>query len=196
MTSPPEIVREINGLISHLMRNDVVDDQNFAYASNRGGTIQVRFKGSEHLAGVMKNRDYLEIYQMMTTHRVYNIKMLDGALIQMNYEFIETSLIRHRLAFYPSPTLDEFSTNPDIYFEDEMDGDVITTNTSPFFFRFDYDSRSNTSQKLRHPKSHLSLGQYPHCRIPVTSPMTPLWFIDFVMRNFYETPDHCYTDLA
>lgn len=39
MTSPQEIVNEINGLISHLMRNDLVDDQNFAYSSNRGGGL-------------------------------------------------------------------------------------------------------------------------------------------------------------
>ncbi|MCY4232879.1 MAG: DUF2290 domain-containing protein, partial [Bacteroidetes bacterium] len=195
MSSPIEIVNEINSIISHLTRNDLVDDQNFAYFTSRRGTTQILFRGSEYLSGALKKRDYFELYRLMTTRRVYNIKMLDGGLIQMNYEFVETSLKRHRLAFYPSPTLDEFSTNPEIYFDDEIDGDIVVTNTNPFFLRFDYDTRSNSSQKFSHPKSHLSLGHYPHCRIPVTAPMTPLWFIDFIMKNFYETPYFSYTDL-
>lgn len=37
------------------------------------------------------------------------------------------------------------------------------------------------------PESHLTLGQYQNCRIPVTAPMMPFRFIDFVLRNFYHT---------
>ena len=41
---------------------------------------------------------------------------------------------------------------------------------------------------------HLTLGQYEHCRIPVSAPVTPHWFIDFVLRNFYHTPSRRYAD--
>jgi len=194
MSSPLEIVSEINELISYLTKINLTNDQNFAYPTNQRGAIQVRFAGSEHISSALKNRDYLEIYRTMTMERVYNVKMLDGALIQMSYEFVDTLLQRHRLAFYPSPIFDEFSKNPETYFDDEIDGDIISTNTVPFFFRFDYDSRATTHKQLSHPRSHLSLGKYPNCRIPVTEPMTPRWFIDFILRNFYDTKEHLYTD--
>ncbi|MDE2699007.1 MAG: DUF2290 domain-containing protein, partial [Gemmatimonadota bacterium] len=56
------------------------------------------------------------------------------------------------------------------------------------------NAQDSLHQKLVHPKSHLTLGQYEDCRIPVTAPVTPLWFIDFILRNFYNTADERYTD--
>jgi hypothetical protein len=41
--------------------------------------------------------------------------MPDGAIIQMMYVFKNDSLERHRLTFFPSPNLEEFQNNPDIY---------------------------------------------------------------------------------
>lgn len=130
----------------------------------------------------------------MTSERVYNAKMLDGALIQMTYEFVNTSLRRHRLAFFPSPILEEFQQYPDIYFNDEIHGDITSRYIDPIPLRFDYDSREGSYKELVHPKSHLSLGQYRNCRIPVTSPMTPMWFADFVLRNFYDTKQKRYAE--
>lgn len=40
--------------------------------------------------------------------------------------------------------------------------------------------------------SHLTLGQYENCRVPVTAPLTPYWFVAFVLRNFYHTAFTCY----
>lgn len=37
------------------------------------------------------------------------------------------------------------------------------------------------------PMSHLTLGQYENCRIPVSSAISPYQFISFVMKNFYRT---------
>ena len=120
--------------------------------------------------------------------------MLDGALIQMMYAFADGTLQRHRLAFFPAPHLEEFQNNPDIYQDDEIYADVIAKNIVPFPVRFDYDVRSESHPELVHPKSHLSLGQYEHCRIPVTAPMTPFWFIDFILRNFYHVASRRYAD--
>ena len=50
--------------------------------------------------------------------------------------------------------------------------------------RFDYDC-SEAFRELDHPRSHLTLGEYTKCRIPVNRPLTPLQFADFVFRNFY-----------
>ena len=120
--------------------------------------------------------------------------MLDGGLIQMMYEFSNETLQRHRLAFFPSPHLEEFQNNPDIYLADEVYADVVAKNIVPFPARFDYDAREGIHQELVHPKSHLTLGQYEHCRIPVTAPLNPARFIDFILRNFYHTAFIRYAD--
>jgi hypothetical protein len=43
---------------------------------------------------------------------------------------------------------------------------------------------------VKHPKAHLTLGQYPNCRIPVNAPMSPARFIKFLLRNFYHAAFH------
>ena len=104
----------------------------------------------------------------------------------MMYTFADEALQRHRLAFFPAPHLEEFQNNPAIYQDDEMYADVVARNIVPFPIRFDYDVQE-AHHGLDHPKSHLTLGQYQNCRIPVTAPMMPFRFIDFVLRNFYHT---------
>ena len=138
----------------------------------------------------LKNLAYREIYYQLVQDHAYNVKMLDGALIQMMYRFSNGTLQSHRLAFFPSPDLEEFQNNPDIYIEQAIYADVIARNIVPFPLRFDY----NAQEGHIHPRSHLTLGQYEHCRIPVTGPLTPFRFIDFILRNFYHTAFNQYAD--
>ena len=86
--------------------------------------------------------------------------MIDGALLQLMYRFQKTELESHRLAFFPSPYLEEFQNNPDVYKDDAMFTEVVFRNIVPFPLRFDYDSRNEVFIEVHHPKSHLSLGQY------------------------------------
>ena len=195
MSSPDQVEKQINEFVSFLVERSLVDDQNFAFRKNiRGQVAEIIFQGHEHLSVALRKRNYREIHEEMTRERAYNAKMLDGALIQMTYEFVNTTLQRHRLAFFPSPILEEFQRHPDIYFNDEIYGNITSRNIVPFHLRFDYDSREYSYKELIHPKSHLSLGQYPNCRIPVTSPMTPVRFADFVLRNFYDTKQNRYAE--
>ena len=60
--------------------------------------------------------------------------MLDGALIQMNYEVSDSSLQRHRLAFLPSLVLEEFQTASQTYLDDEIPADIIMRNIVHFHF--------------------------------------------------------------
>ena len=138
----------------------------------------------------LKNLAYREIYYQLVQDHAYNVKMLDGALIQMMYRFSNGTLQSHRLAFFPSPDLEEFQNNPDIYIEQAIYADVIARNIVPFPLRFDY----NAQEGHIHPRSHLTLGQYEHCRIPVTGPLTPFRFIDFILRNFYHTAFNQFAD--
>ena len=101
-------------------------------------------------------------------------------------------LQRHRLAFFSSPHLDDFQNDPEVYLDDELYADVVARSVVSFPLRFDYHDRGD--QELVHPKSHLTLGQYRNCRIPVSAPMSPFWFMDFVLRNFYHTAFLRYAD--
>lgn len=136
---------------------------------------------------------YDEIYQHLREVRAFNVKMLDGALMQMMYLFADGVVRRHRLAFFPAPHLEEFQNNQEIYLDDEIDADVVARNVVPFPVRFDYDARVDR-RDAAHPLSHLTLGQYRNCRIPVSAPVTPSRFVDFILRNFYHTAFIRYAD--
>lgn len=195
MPTPVEIKRQIDGIVRHLVEIGLANDQNFAIRRNlEGNYVTVTFPQAEHVSVAMKDRAYSEIYEVMTQERAFTVKMPDGALVQMMYLFAGNLLERHRLAFFPAPHLEEFQNNPDIYLEDDIYADVVARNIVPFPLRFDYDSRADVCREIEHPKSHLTLGQYENCRIPVSAPLTPCLFIDFILRNFYHTAFHRYAD--
>jgi hypothetical protein len=59
--------------------------------------------------------------------------------------------------------------------------------------RFDYDSQDASFVPVEHPRCHLHLGQFEGCRVPVSSPLCPTDFINFVLRNFYNS---CFRTLS
>jgi hypothetical protein len=193
--TPEQIKRQIDGVVRYLVEVGLAGDQNFAFRRElAGGCVEVTFLQAAHVSIALKDRAYGEVYSHLVQERAYNAKMPDGALVQMMYAFVGGSLERHRLAFFPAPHLEEFQNNPDVYLEDEIFADVVARCIVPFPVRFDYDARAGVHHELKHPKSHLTLGQYENCRIPVTAPMTPSWFIDFVLRNFYHTAFGLYAE--
>lgn len=186
MPTPGETKNRINHLIGYLVEKGLADAQNFAYMESVGnGISNISFPGSKHVSIALKDRSYSEIYEQMVDAQAYNVKMLDGALIQMMYMFSNEEVKRHRLAFFPAPHLEEFQNNPEIYLMDEVYADVVARNIVPVPVRFDFDAAGNDDVSLTHPLSHLTLGQYQNCRIPVSAPVTPLRFVEFILRNFY-----------
>jgi hypothetical protein len=184
--TPSMIKNQIDRLVLHLVEVGFANDQQCCFQkSTAGNLVEVTFPGAEHVSVAMKDMPYGEIYDHLAKERAYVIKMMDGAIIQMMYAFVGRNLERHRLAFLPSPYLEEFQNCPEIYLEDEIYADIIAKGIVPFPIRFDYDAREGVHRELEHPKSHLSLGQYANCRIPVSSPLTPFHFVEFILRNFY-----------
>ena len=195
MPTPGNIKRQIDAIVRYLVEIGLAGDQNFAFQREvTGGLVEVTFPQASHVSIALKDRSYNEIYEHLSLERAYNAKMPDGALIQMMYLFAGTTVQRHRLAFFPAPHLEEFQNNPEIYLEDQIYADVISRSIVPFPLRFDYDARVGSHQEVHHPKSHLTLGQYEKCRIPVTAPLTPFWFTEFILRNFYHTAFLSYAD--
>ena len=194
MSTLNRIMAQINERIRRLVEIGLADRFQLGFLRRVGTRAEIAFPNAAHVSLSLKNVEYADVYRGLVHEGAYNVKMLDGALIQMMYEFSGDALQRHRLAFFPAPHLHEFQNSPDVYLDDELHGDVIARNVVPFPLRCDYDARAGRHADVAHPKSHLTLGQYEHCRIPVSAPVTPHWFIDFLLRNFYRTPSRCYAD--
>lgn len=175
------ILRQIEHITTKLIELGLSAQQNFP--SNQNGRIA--YSGMQDISIAIKNIAYQEIYKNLEESKNYNVKMIDGALIQMLYRFENNELMSHRLAFFPSPHLESFQNEPEIYEDDEIYADILQKNIVTFPIRFDYDP--DNFQEIAHPKTHATLGQYKNCRIPVSEPLTPELFINFILQNFYNT---------
>ena len=195
MPNSNHTVTQINALIGNMIEAGLADRQHGAFRRGSDASMEVTFHGATSVSIALKDRYYTDIYQHLTEAGAYNARMLDGALVQMMYVFSNEILQSHRLAFFPSPDLEEFQNNPDIYLEEEVYADVVAKNIVSFPIRFDYEISDGSQQGPPHPKCHLTLGQYENCRIPVTAPMTPIRFIDFILRNFYHTGFSRYAEM-
>ncbi|GAB6062355.1 DUF2290 domain-containing protein [Deferrisoma palaeochoriense] len=186
--SAPEVVintkEDLDALLSHLIALGIVDDQNFSVV--RGLPNQkweVSFKNAEHVSIAIGEADYTDIHRELMEKRSYNAKLIDGGLLQLQYLFEVDRPIKHRLAFLPSPSLRPFQNDPEDYLRDALYVEIVSRRIVPFPLRFDFDM--NAAQDATHPACHLTLGDVKGCRIPVSAPLTPRWFIEFVLRNFY-----------
>ncbi len=192
--SPPEYLKKIkvdlDSLIAKLISVGICNDQNFSAIRSIGNQWEVTYSGTERISIALSDIDYSEIHQEMSKKRSYNMKLIDGALLQLMYRFEENTLLQHRLAFYPSPSLIPFQDDPDAYMSDELFLEIVQRHIVPFPLRFDFDDRDGVHIDTLHPKSHLTLGDVKGCRIPVSAPLTPRWFIEFILRNFYQTKKH------
>ena len=137
----------------------------------------------------MKAIPYTEVYANFVRNRVFSAKLLDGALVQMMYAFDGRDLAQHRLAFLASPHLARFDEDPVRYLDDERYAHILARDIDPIYLRFDYDHSDDRHKEVQHPKSHLTIGGYEHCRVPVSSPLTPLGFAEFVLRSFYSATE-------
>lgn len=192
--TPKSIKEDIDGLISELIGKGVCDDSNFSAIRSSGSKVDVTFSGSEHVSIALGDIEYTEIYRELADKRSYNMRLVDGALLQMMYRIEGDELLQHRLACYPSPSQLPFQDDPDAYMRDELFIEIVQRRIVPFPLRFDFDAREGVYIDGTHPKSHLTLGDVKGCRIPVSAPLTPRWFIEFVLRNFYQTETHNFVD--
>lgn len=177
------IKKEIDNIISLLIELGLCDDQNFTSITESNGIACVTFDKSLNLSIPLKNIEYDKIYDELVKDRQYTMKLADGNLIQLMYEIQENNVISHRLTMFPSKHLESFQNEPEFYVSDCIYADILKKNVVAFPIRFDF----SVQEKPEHPFSHLSLGQFENCRIPVFGPVMPKTFINFILKNFYNT---------
>ncbi len=180
MNTVQRINKQITEITAFFVGTELCSDQNFSYIN--GAEINVNSKG---VATALKKRPYAELYAEMNKERNYNLKLIDGALLLLQYRFDGETLDAHRLCFFPNPERIIFQECPEEYLEDDIYLDIIDPRNVVVPIRFDYDSREGSVKEVIHPAAHMTLGQYENCRIPVSRPLTPYQFISFVIRNFY-----------
>jgi len=191
------VLKEVHTLTGFLVDKGFVDDQNFPVQRHLSAShCEIQFGNALPMSTMLKGMRYAELYAEQRAARSYNFRMLDGALIQMTYEFDRGQLVRSRLAFLPSPDLTEFQNDPESYIEDALFVEVVDRRVVAVPLRFDFDDRQGVASSVAHPRSHLTLGQYKNCRIATTAPLTPGVFVGFVLKSFYNTAINEIADAA
>ena len=188
------IFNQIHHITSDLVGTPLCIDQNFPIKNGRTwDTCEIEIPRLK-VADALKNRSYVDMFQEIDAAKSYNIKLIDGSIIILQYRFQNDLLVAHRLAFFPNPNLSIFQNDPEDYLEDEIYVDVIDPKNVATPLRFDFDCNDEKASPIEHPQSHFTIGQYRNCRIPVNRPITPSQFISFIIRNFYHTAYAKYCD--
>ncbi len=184
--TPRAAHNQIKRILVYLAEVGLSDDQqNPIY--RHSGLTEITFENARFVSQAMKGLPYADVYDVFLRNRAFSAKLLDGALVQMAYAFDGRDLAKHRLAFFASPHLMRFDEDPVPYFNDDRYVEILEREVDPISIRFDYDYSDSKHKELSHPKSHLTIGGYEHCRVPVSSPLTPFVFVDFLLRSFYRT---------
>lgn len=183
--TPQQTGQQIRDVIHLLMMESLIDHQNYPSSRTSGTQTIIGISGSPDLSISMREIDYSEIYQLLVAAGAYHIKMIDGGIIQLLYTFENNAIHSHRLCYFPSPSLEAYDEMAQLYEDDEVFADIFSRFTIRSPMRFDYSANEDEFVEFDHPKSHMTIGHYKDCRIPVTGPLTPFRFMRFLLRSFY-----------
>ena len=190
MTLPLLIQKDINEMMRALIRSAFVNAQHFPVIKGKvDRDCTIGFENDDKISLSFGADKYKDIYDSLVDNQVYSMRLLDGGLVQISYSFSSAKMTQHRLAYYPNPYTDRVG---DLYYDCEESESLalmlIQRKVVPFPIRFDYNIDEKLFVPIEHPRSHLTLGDFECCRIPVSSPMPPIEFMRFIIRNFYRLP--------
>ena len=60
----------------------------------------------------------------------------------------------------------------------------------------DFDPKNKDNKEFTHSPSHFSFGMHRNCRVTMSSPLTSLEFILFVIQNFYNREFHNFKEFV
>ncbi|WP_457642388.1 DUF2290 domain-containing protein [Persephonella sp.] len=198
-----KIFRQIEYITKSFIEESFSIDQNFPKLEKdeNKNICEISWINFRNVSFSHKDESYEIIYINILKERDFNILMLDGSVIQMLYRFDNSgnSIKDHILAFYPHYSFVQYQDMPDEYesklYGVELFSEIQTGKIATFPLRFDYSHDNHTD--VIHPKSHLTLGNYKSCRIPVSKPITPYKFIKFILMNFYSNlPNNKFKEFA
>lgn len=179
------VLKEIKLITTELIRCGMAEEYNYPVIREQ----EVVWNKYSDISVYLRNLDYKKIYEEIESVKNYNFRMPDGGMFQLMYRFDRRGreLQSHRLAFYPSPTYEIYQNDCELYDNDDIYGDILNKSVLPVIVRADYN-KAEIKGNVHHPYSHITLGDYKNCRIPVDKPISPLKFVNFIMEHFYYVP--------
>lgn len=184
MTLRKTINKQIRSLTQHLIETSFAIRYNYPKWNNHS-LVWERYSNA---AFVNKDEPYQDMYNSVISTSDFNILLLDYGILQFKYSFKRDQLLSHVLHYLPNPNLKiSFSEDGEEFEELYYDGttffaDMYKGTSLPIPVRFDY-SQDHTD--LDHAKCHATIGGYRRCRIPISQPVSPNKFVQFILRNFY-----------
>jgi len=87
MTDYRSIHSQINTITQRLISVGLSVRQKFPSCSSIGrDSYEIAYPGMRDLSVVLRNVEYTEVYQELDNSENYNVKMIDGALLQLLYK--------------------------------------------------------------------------------------------------------------
>lgn len=116
--------------------------------------------------------------------RQFSFRLLDDALLQMQYRYAGETLTGASLSYLEGPRTSmirgvDLKDAGQILADAEM-GAAPLPDAEPFLLRIDYDP---TAARPDHPACHAHLSSLPQARLPVDRLPTPFQFFEFCMHN-------------
>jgi len=177
---------DINLITGWLIKNNLTIEENFQYKDiGTKRIIAPKLTSNQNYFNVSKKTPkYVSEFCKIIENSNFSFKLFDHSIIQCLYTFDGPDLIKQKFCYFEFPT----------GFDDIFSNDAPNTNSSlseinqnhwgiPTHLRIDFDPERYDS--VLHPKTHLSLGGNRDCRIPTSSPIKLIDFIEFVVKNFY-----------
>ena len=185
-TSVENIDLFIKNILMELMYKSLCIDQNKPSKRNIQSEIIIdsgkKNDDGFNMSYLMKdNVKYEDIYAYCLEHRHFICELFDGSLIQLMYVIKNGNIAKHNLSYFPNPDALNFMIANKENINNDYCDDINKINIVRFPLRFDYNTIATNSE----PLSHLTLGSFKNCRIPVTSPLLPRHFFDFILKFFY-----------
>lgn len=179
------IASQIESITRKLIESSFQVDYNWV-SEKQGVVVWDKYRD---ISFTLRKQPYEDLYAQCINERAFNFKLLDGAIVQFMYTCSRNEILKHRLAFYPNPNSDKFQDDPENFesehYGDELFAEVYEKRALVFPIRFDFDIDEKFYIEHDHSYSHLTLGNYKNCRVPVSKPITPNKFILFILRSFY-----------
>ena len=174
---------EIKALTAALVSLSLSNEQNFPSTHGQpAGSFEITVKNANALTAALKNVPYQEIYEALSEANCFNMKLLDGALLCLRYRFEAGNIVEHCLTYFPSPDLEHFQNNPEIYLMDEIYADIVARNIVPVPIRFDFNAAEATL--CRGSSSLFAFDPRPIRKLPNTGMLTGK---SFDLRRFHSS---------
>jgi len=201
---------EVSKLNARLRRGGLAVGVNPSVAFQSGDRIRLSWPRAKQEPGIFTDEVYASLseYRQFFVRNHYTCLLLDGAFVQVSYDFKDNVIVGHRFCYYPCPLnlpQSRYATDIDAWHslleselllqieslqppkEGEEEPAGATTGgllrlRSPI--RFDYDPEKRTALD---PASHVHISD-AGVRIPVHAPLSLAQFVHFVVTHFY--PSH------